>query len=54
MSDPDEVNARDALPAPVDNANRSAQLQAALDLIDEGFTLIDQDLRLLAWNASFL
>lgn len=38
----------------VDDAVRSAKLQAALDLIDEGLTLIDQDLRLVAWNQSFL
>ena len=29
-------------------------LQAGLDLIDQGFTLIDSDLRLLAWNRAFL
>ena len=55
MSDPDEVHARAAPPPPLaGDAPRSAQLQAALDLIDDGFTLIDQDLKLLAWNASFL
>ena len=69
MSDPDEVRARAARPVAwtgvsrsegdpnggnPGEANRSAQLQAALELIDDGFTLIDQDLKLLAWNASFL
>lgn len=29
-------------------------LQSALDLIDQGFTLIDEELRLVAWNAPFL
>lgn len=29
-------------------------LQAGLDLIDQGFSLIDQDLRLIAWNSAFL
>lgn len=33
---------------------RYEALQAALNLIDQGFTLIDQDLRLLAWNQPFL
>lgn len=33
---------------------RYASLQAALDLIDQGFTLIDADLRLVAWNRAFL
>lgn len=29
-------------------------LQAGLDLIDQGFTLIDGELRLVAWNCAFL
>ncbi|HQR55102.1 MAG TPA: PAS-domain containing protein, partial [Burkholderiaceae bacterium] len=37
-----------------DPLKRYESLQAALDLIDQGFTLIDNDLRLLAWNESFL
>lgn len=37
-----------------DRLKRYESLQAALDLIDQGFTLIDQDLRLLAWNQAFL
>lgn len=32
---------------------RYASLQAALDLIDQGFTLMDEQLRLVAWNAAF-
>lgn len=34
--------------------DRHTALQAALDLIDQGFTLIDADLRLVAWNRAFL
>ena len=37
-----------------DRLARYQSLQAALDLIDQGFTLIDEDLRLLAWNQAFL
>ena len=37
-----------------DPLKRYRSLQAALDLIDQGFTLIDNDLGLLAWNRSFL
>jgi len=37
-----------------DNNRRLQALQVALDLIDQGFTLIDSDLRLVAWNAEFL
>jgi PAS domain-containing protein len=33
---------------------RPEDLQAALDLIDQGFTLIDSDLRMVAWNRTFL
>jgi len=48
MSNPSED--RDNVPAPP----RHATLQAALDLIDQGFTLIDRDLRMVAWNRTFL
>lgn len=41
-------------PAADDRLKRYESLQAALDLIDQGITLMDQDLRLLAWNQSFL
>ncbi|MDD2547450.1 MAG: PAS-domain containing protein [Burkholderiaceae bacterium] len=37
-----------------DRLERYQALQAALNLIDQGFTLMDQNLRLLAWNQSFL
>lgn len=33
---------------------RHDSLQAGLDLIDQGFTLIDENLRLVAWNKAFL
>jgi len=37
-----------------DSFRRYESLRAALDLIDQGFTLIDQDLRFVAWNKTFL
>ena len=37
-----------------DRFKRSESLQAALDLIDQGFTLIDSNLRFVAWNKTFL
>ncbi len=40
--------------ANADNTRRLQALQVALDLIDQGFTLMDSDLRLVAWNAEFL
>lgn len=36
------------------DARRKDSLQAGLDLIDQGFTLIDENLRLVAWNQAFL
>ena len=36
------------------DCRRQGSLQAALDLIDQGFTLIDENLRLVAWNQTFL
>jgi signal transduction histidine kinase len=33
---------------------RNEALQAGLDLIDQGFTLIDENLQLIAWNKAFL
>lgn len=39
---------------PADSLRRYESLQAGLDLIDQGFTLIGEDLRMLAWNKSFL
>ncbi|KAB2921857.1 MAG: PAS domain-containing protein [Dechloromonas sp.] len=38
-------------PAPVDRLN---MLQAGLDLLDQGITVFDADLRLIAWNRTFL
>ena len=40
--------------ANADNTRRLQALQVALDLIDQGFTLMDSELRLVAWNAEFL
>lgn len=37
-----------------ERVGRYESLQAALDLIDQGFTLFDSDLRMLAWNKTFL
>lgn len=34
--------------------DRILSLQAGLDLIDQGFTLIDEELRLIAWNEPFM
>ncbi|MEY5097767.1 MAG: hypothetical protein RJA36_486 [Pseudomonadota bacterium] len=39
---------------PPDNLKRYDALQAALDLIDQGITLVDEDLKLVAWNRCFL
>jgi signal transduction histidine kinase/CheY-like chemotaxis protein len=39
---------------PSGSVQRYQALQAALDLIDQGITLIDKDLRLVAWNQRFL
>lgn len=42
-------------PMPEDDRLRQhASLQAALDLIDQGFSLMDSELRLLAWNRPFV
>ncbi|MBP6338199.1 MAG: PAS-domain containing protein [Vitreoscilla sp.] len=41
-------------PTMLDPARRHDALQSALDLIDQGFTLIDGDLRMVAWNQAFL
>ncbi len=37
-----------------DSFRRYESLRAALDLIDQGLTLIDSDLRFVAWNKTFL
>lgn len=36
------------------NLKRHESLQAGLDLIDQGFTLIDENLCMVAWNQTFL
>ncbi len=42
-------------PLPADGSfRRYESLRAALDLIDQGLTLIDSDLRFVAWNKTFL
>ena len=38
----------------IDSLKRYQSLQAGLDLIDQGFTLIDENLRMVAWNQPFL
>ena len=38
----------------IDSLKRYQSLQAGLDLIDQGFTLIDENLRMVAWNEPFL
>lgn len=37
-----------------DIAGRLGLMQAGLDMINQGFTIIDTDLRLVAWNQTFL
>ena len=37
-----------------DRFSRYESLRAALDLIDQGFTLVDANLRFVAWNRTFL
>ena len=41
-------------PASTLREQRQTMLQAGLDLIDQGFTVFDADLRLVAWNRAFL
>ena len=41
-------------PSPPAPAQRFEMLQTGLDLLDQGITLFDQDLRLVAWNEPFL
>ena len=33
---------------------RGTLLQSGLDLIDQGFTVFDADLKLVAWNRAFM
>jgi PAS domain S-box-containing protein len=37
-----------------EDGERAGMLQAGLDLLDQGLTVFDADLRLVAWNAPFL
>ena len=37
-----------------DIAGRLGLIQAGLDMVNQGFTIIDNDLRLVAWNRTFL
>ena len=39
---------------PINSLKRQELLQAGLDLIDQGFTLIDENLCMVAWNQTFL
>ena len=41
-------------PAPFDTTQRYTMLQSGLDLLDQGITVFDADLRLVAWNKPFL
>jgi PAS domain S-box-containing protein len=41
-------------PATASHLKGNASLQAGLDLIDQGFTLIDENLCMVAWNQTFL
>ena len=43
------INATSTDPKP-----RPEMLQAGLDLLDQGITVFDVDLRLVAWNRTFL
>ena len=39
--------------AATDTAARLDLMQAALDRVNQGFTIIDSELRLVAWNRGF-
>ena len=43
-----------AVPTPPETAQRYEMLQAGLDLLDQGITVFDANLRLVAWNEPFL
>ncbi|MEY4756323.1 MAG: hypothetical protein RJA34_1221 [Pseudomonadota bacterium] len=52
---PSETPVSPIPPAPFsENVTRYEALQAALDLIDQGITLINEDLQMVAWNRTFL
>jgi len=42
------------VPPPPENPQRHEMLQSGLDLLDQGITVFDANLRLVAWNAPFL
>lgn len=42
------------IPRPDNQSNRLATLQDGLDLLDQGISVFDRDLRLVAWNRPFL
>jgi PAS domain S-box-containing protein len=44
----------DTRPTPTDPTQRYEMLQAGLDLLDQGITVFDADLKLVAWNRTFL
>ena len=50
----EEANAPAKPQAKANHQTRNASLQAGLDLIDQGFTLIDENLCMVAWNQTFL
>ncbi|MBL8483391.1 MAG: PAS-domain containing protein, partial [Rhodocyclaceae bacterium] len=41
-------------PSPLDEHHRLEMLQAGLDLLNQGITVFDADLRMVAWNLTFL
>ena len=53
VAPPTQVSLIPLVPFP-ENATRYEALQAALDLIDQGITLINEDLQMVAWNRTFL
>ena len=48
-----KINKKDSFIEP-DEALRVLVLQSALDLVDQGISLVDEQLRLVAWNDAFL
>ena len=48
-----DEHVRFQIPLP-DSQTRYGRPAGALDLIDQGITLVDNDLRLVAWNNCFL
>jgi PAS domain S-box-containing protein len=48
------MHPKENAPAPQRDQQRHELLQAGLDLLDQGLTVFDSDLRLVAWNRAFL